>query len=152
MNFRLVRALPLFLAGMASLTAHATEAAHVQARDAWIRVLPGDLPAGGYVVLENISDQPINVRAVQSARYGSAMLHESSNAGGVSRMSMVDSLAIPAHAKVALSPGGYHLMLMSPTAPVKVGDKIKVSFTFDDGSTLDADFTAQPANAAGAGG
>jgi copper(I)-binding protein len=40
-------------------------------------------------------------------------------------------------------------MLMKAAAPVKIGDKIKVTLSFGDGSTLDADFMARPANATG---
>jgi copper(I)-binding protein len=142
--------LPLLVAGLL-LTAgvHASEAEHIRASGAWIRVLPGDLPAGAYVVLENTGDQAASLRGAHSASYGEAMLHQSSGAGGVNRMAMVDELAIPAHGKAELSPGGYHLMLMKAAAPVKIGDKVKVTLSFGDGSTLDADFIARPANATG---
>lgn len=151
MNFRVTHTLPLLAAGLlAAVAAHATEAEHIRASQAWIRVLPGDLPAGAYVTLENTGDQPAILRGARSARYGSAMLHKSSAEGGVSRMAMVDELPVPAHGKAELSPGGYHLMLMQATAPVNVGDKVKVTLTFSDGSTLDADFIARPANAASA--
>ena len=145
--------LPLLLAGLLLTTgAGATEAEHIRASSAWIRVLPGDLPAGAYVVLENTGDQAASLRGAHSSRYGEAMLHQSSGEGGVNRMAMVDELAIPAHGKAELSPGGYHLMLMKAAAPVTIGDKIKVTLTFGDGSTLDADFVARPANATGANG
>jgi len=151
MTPRIICALPLFALGLMFATAgHATEAEHIRASQAWIRVLPGDLPAGGYVTLENTGDQPASLHDAHSPSYGSTMLHQSSGEGGVSRMSMVDSLAIPAHGKAELSPGGYHLMLMKATAPVKPGDKVKVILTFGDGSTLDADFIARPANATSA--
>ena len=143
--------LPLLVAGLMLTTgAHATEAQHVRASGAWIRVLPGDLPAGAYVTLENTGDQAASLRGAHSPNYADAMLHQSSSAGGVSRMSMVNELAIPAHGKVELAPGGYHLMLMKAAAPVKIGDKVKLTLSFGDGSTLDADFVARPANATSA--
>lgn len=151
MSLRFTRTLPLLVAGLLlAAGVHATEAQHVRASGAWIRVLPGDLPAGAYVTLENTGDQAASLRSARSASYASAMLHQSSSEGGVSRMSMVDDLAIPAHGKVELSPGGYHLMLMKAASPVKVGDKVKVTLTFGDGSTLDTDFVARPANASSA--
>lgn len=150
MSRRLTSALPFLLASLAFATiTHATEAAHLRASAAWIRVLPGDLPAGGYVMLENTGDQNATLRDARSARYASVMLHKSSSDGGVSRMAMVDDMPIPAHGKVELSPGGYHLMLMKPAAPVKVGDKVTLTLTFGDGSTLDTEFVARPANATG---
>ncbi|WP_426689528.1 copper chaperone PCu(A)C [Rhodanobacter ginsengiterrae] len=131
--------------------AHAADADHIRASHAWIRVLPGALPAGAYVTLENDSATPIALRGASSTIYAEVMLHLSSTAGGVSRMSMVDSLQIPARGKAALAPAGYHLMLMQPNAPVKPGDTVKLSLRFADGSTLVTDFIARPANALDAG-
>jgi periplasmic copper chaperone A len=131
--------------------AHATAAEHVRASHAWIRVLPGDLPAGGYVTLQNDSDQPAALSGASSTRYADVMLHHSSTAGGMSRMTMVDTMTVPAHGKAVLAPAGYHLMLMQPGAPVKPGDTVQLTLTFADGSTLATDFIARPANAMDAG-
>ena len=144
--------LPLLLAGMLLAGgAYATEAEHIRVGQPWIRVLPGDLPAGAYVTLENTSDQPASLRGASSTAYASVMLHKSSTEGGMGRMTSVDSLAIPAHGKAELSPGGYHLMLMKAAAAVKPGDKVKLTLSFGDGSKLDTDFLARPANATDVG-
>jgi copper(I)-binding protein len=129
----------------------ATEAEHVHASHAWLRVLPGDLPAGAYVTLENSGDQPAALSGASSAAYADVMLHKSSSDGGMSRMAMVDSLTVPAHGKAVLAPAGYHLMLTTAVHPVKPGDTVRLSLKFADGSTLPADFTARPANAVDAG-
>ena len=151
MSLRFTRALPLLAACLClPFAAQASEAEHVRASQAWIRVLPGDLPAGAYVTLQNDGNEAATLHAARSDVYASAMLHKSSEDGGTSRMAMVDNLSIPAHGAVQLSPGGYHLMLMKASHPVKPGDKVKVTLTFSDGSTLDADFLARPANATGA--
>ena len=142
-------ALPLLLAGLlCGGLAHAA-APHVTASHAWIRVLPGALPAGAYVVLRNDGDQPVSLTGASSPAYGEAMLHESSRAGGTSRMTMVAALAIPAHGTQALAPGGYHLMLMDAKHPVQSGDTVRITLRFGDGSTLPVDFIARPANALG---
>jgi copper(I)-binding protein len=145
---RATRALPLLLAGLLLAGgAHAGEAEHIRASQAWLRVLPGDLPAGAYVTLENTGDQPASLRGASSASYASVMLHKSSTEGGMGRMSPVDDLVIPAHGKAQLSPGAYHLMLMKAAAPVKPGDKVELTLVFGDGSKLAVDFLARPANA-----
>lgn len=130
---------------------HATDADHVRASHAWLRVLPGTLPAGAYVTLENDGDRPVALNGANSTVYAEVMLHQSSRAGGVSRMSMVDTLSIPAHGKAELAPAGYHLMLMQPKTPVKPGDTVTLTLQFGDGSTLATDFIARPANALDAG-
>jgi len=144
--------LPLLLAGLL-LTggARATDADHIRASHAWIRVLPGALPAGAYVTLENDGDRPVALRGASSSVYAEVMLHRSSREGGVSRMAMVDALSVPAHGKAELAPAGYHLMLMRAKVPVKPGDTVTLKLQFGDGSTLATDFIARPANAMDAG-
>jgi copper(I)-binding protein len=149
---RFTSGLPLLLAGMLLVGgAHATEAEHIRVSQPWIRILPGDLPAGAYVTLENTGEQPASLRGANSTTYASVMLHKSSTEGGMGRMSAVDSLTIPAHGKAELSPGGYHLMLMKASTAVKPGDKVKLTLSFGDGSSLDAEFLARPANATDVG-
>ena len=144
--------LSLLLAGLLLAGgAHAAAADHVRASHAWIRVLPGDLPAGAYVTLENDGDQPVALSGASSTAYAEVMLHRSSTEGGVSRMAMVDSMEVPAHGKAELAPAGYHLMLMRPGAPVKAGDTVTLTLQFTDGSTLPTDFVARPANAVDSG-
>ncbi|OOG48013.1 copper chaperone PCu(A)C [Rhodanobacter sp. C01] len=140
--------LPLLLAGLL-LTggAHASVAEHVHASHAWIRVLPGNLPAGAYVTLSNDGDKAIALSGANSTTYSEVMLHQSSSEGGMSRMAMVDSLSVPAHGSAVLAPAGYHLMLTKPMRPVKPGDSVRLILRFTDGSTLATDFLARPANA-----
>ena len=144
--------LSILLAGLLlACGAHASAAEHVHASHAWIRVLPGDLPAGAYVTLQNDGDQPVALSGASSTVYADVMLHQSSTTGGMSRMTMVDALSVPAHGKAMLAPAGYHLMLMQANAPVKPGDTVRLTLRFTDGSTLVTDFIARPANAMDAG-
>ncbi|MFC5579711.1 copper chaperone PCu(A)C [Rhodanobacter terrae] len=144
--------LSILLAGFLLTGAvHAGASDHVHASHAWIRVLPGGLPAGAYVTLRNDGDQAVSLSGARSTVYADAMLHRSSTAGGVSRMTMVDALNIPAHGEARLAPAGYHLMLMQANAPVKPGDTVRLTLDFTDGSTLATDFIARPANAMDAG-
>jgi len=130
---------------------HATEAEHIRASHAWLRLLPGDLPAGAYVTLKNSGDQPVALKGASSDAYADVMLHQSSSDGGMSRMAMVDSVTVPAHGTATLAPAGYHLMLTKSTHPVKPGDTVRMNLKFADGSTLATDFVARPANAMDAG-
>ncbi|RUL66463.1 copper chaperone PCu(A)C [Dyella dinghuensis] len=129
-------------------SAYAKQANHVTAEHAWIRLLPGDLPAAGYVTLQNNDAKAATIAAVQTNAYTSAMIHQSTqDADGMSHMAMVDHLAIPAHAAVSLSPSGYHLMLEHASHPVKPGDSVNVTLRFADGSELPVSFLVRPANA-----
>jgi copper(I)-binding protein len=147
-----IRSIALALAGLClSSAAMANQASHIHASGAWIRVLPGALPAGAYLQLQNDGAQPAQLTGASSARYAHVMLHRSTVSGGTSKMSAVDTLEIPARGQAALTPGAYHLMLMQPVTPVRPGDTVTLQLTFADGSTLDTRFTARPANALDAG-
>ena len=129
----------------------ATSAESIRVTHAWLRILPGALPAAGYAMLHNASNQPIKLIGAQSHLYADVMLHLSSVAGGTSRMAMVAALQIPAQASAQLAPGGYHLMLTRPVHPVAPGDPVQITLKFADGSTLNTTFLARPANAMDAG-
>ncbi|HEY9511754.1 MAG TPA: copper chaperone PCu(A)C [Rhodanobacter sp.] len=130
---------------------YATSANDVRVSHAWLRILPGDLPAGGYATLQNTGTQPAALTGAHSTTYADVMLHLSSVAGGTSRMRMAEAMSIPAQGTAKLAPGGYHLMLTRPVHPVIPGDHVLLTLTFADGSTLNTTFIARPANAADAG-
>lgn len=138
--------LGLLLAGSVAATSVAPA---VTASGAWIRLLPGDLPAAGYVTLHNATDESRRLVSVTTDTYAHAMLHQSLRDGGSQRMRPVDGLDIPAHGEAALSPGGYHLMLMHAAAPLKIGQRVVMILHFDDGSELAVGFEVRPANASG---
>lgn len=137
----------LLLASLPCAAVHASQAQHVHASHAWIRVLPGNLPAGAYVTLQNDSFHPVALNSASSAAYKEIMLHQSTSEGGMSHMSMVETLSIPGRGQTVLAPSGYHLMLMQPLKSVQPGDTVKLTLKFSDGSTLDENFIARPANA-----
>lgn len=142
-------ALCLLVACALSGTARATTVPPVKVRHAWIRVLPGSLPNAGYATLVNDGATNLELVKADSPAYGKVMLHQSSESGGISRMRDVDHLTIPAHGAVRLAPGGYHLMLMHPVHPVKIGTRVRIILHFASGAILDTRFLARPANASG---
>lgn len=147
----MTRASLLALYLMSALTvgsAQAAQANHITATHAWIRLLPGDLPAAGYVTLQNNDTTTATIASVHTTAYASAMIHQSTQeADGMSHMTMVDHLAIPAHGAVSLSPNGYHLMLEHASHPLKAGDSVNIALSFADGSQLPVSFLVRPANA-----
>jgi len=118
----------------------------VSAQAPWFRYLLPNIPAGGYVVLNNTSDTPATLTGASSPACGTLMLHESMVMGGTSMMMAVQSAPVPAHGRLVMAEGGYHLMCMSPT--MTVGAKVPVTLTFADGAALS--FTAPVYGATGA--
>ena len=122
----------------------------IKVEHGWVRWLPANLPAAGYAVIRNDSNQPVKLIAADSSDYRTAMLHRSVQQNGKDTMQMVSALSIPAHGEVKLAPGGYHLMLMNPKHPIKPGDTVHVTLHFAGGETVQDAWPVRPANSSGA--
>ena len=118
--------------------------APVSASDGWIRWLPGNAPMAAYMLLKNQGDDSVTLMSASSPRFEQVMLHESVDQGGMSQMKMVETLSLPPHHVVAIAPGGYHLMLMTPRAPVAVGDQIMLTLTFSNAQVLTVTLPVSP--------
>jgi copper(I)-binding protein len=143
---------PLLFAISAGALAVAPAPAALQVQHPWIRWLPADLPAGGYVAIVNHGVAPERLVGATSPDYAAVMLHRSQEVNGADVMTAVSGLDIPAHGKVKLAPGGYHLMLMHAKRPIKPGERVPVVLRFAGGETLQVEFPVLPANASGPSG
>ena len=56
---------------------------------------------------------------------------------------LAGGLPIEAGKTVSLAPGGYHLMLMQLKAPLKKGDKVPVTLTFEKAGKVDVTLDVQ---------
>jgi copper(I)-binding protein len=120
-------------------------AAPLDITGAWFRALPGKLPAGGYFIAQNNTRRDIAITDARSEACGMLMMHQSSNKGGMSGMDMVDKVSVPAGAKIAFAPGGYHLMCESPTPKMKIGARVPVLLSLSDGTAVAVAFTVKGA-------
>ncbi|MEO8803750.1 MAG: copper chaperone PCu(A)C [Rudaea sp.] len=136
----------LFAALLLCASAQAV-AASLQIQHAWIRWLPGDLPAAGYAIVANTSNKPARLLGADSPDYGGVMLHQSFKQDGTERMQMVVGIDIPAHGRITLAPGGYHLMLMHAKHPIAPGDRVHLNLHFSGDQTVGVDVAVRPANA-----
>ena len=119
----------------------------LEAHDGWARLLPGELPAAGYLTLFNPSDEECVVTGANSSRYKLVQIHESyTRPDGVSGMRPIKALHVPAHGRIQLKPGSFHMMLMQPTGPVKLGDIVEVDLTLADGSHIPVTLAVKPAD------
>lgn len=138
------------LALVAAAYAANTDTVRVHASDAWVRWLPNNLPAAGYVTLTNSGDKAVDLdlEHVTSPDYGSVMLHRTVSNGSTSQMEMVEKATVPAHGMLKIAPGGYHFMLEDAKRKIAPGDTVHLRMKFSDGTTLDAPFAVKsPAQA-----
>lgn len=131
--------------GLAGLLLSATaHAADVTVTDAWIRALPGHLPAAGYFVLRNTGSRELYLTGASSPVCGMLLLHKSSSDNGMANMMDMDSVAIPVGGSVKFAPGGLHLMCMDPK-PLKRGSLAAVTLQFSTGKAVTATFVVRNA-------
>ena len=114
--------------------------------DAWIRALPAGLPDSGYFTMKNPAAKAVTLTGASSSACGMLSLHKSQTMSGMSSMSDVESIDVPAGATVKFAPGGYHLMCMSPAATIKPGGKVTVVLEIADGTKMPVEFTVRGAN------
>jgi copper(I)-binding protein len=93
-------------------------------------MIPGR-PTAGYLTVHNDGDVDDAIVGVTSPAAGVVELHETTTAAdGTMGMGPVLEIPIPAHGEAVLEPGGYHLMIPEPTAPLASGDTVEVTLTF----------------------
>lgn len=132
------------LAPAAQAAGAALSAQNLSAQNAWVRWLPNDLPAAGYVTLRNDGEQSVDLVDISSNDYAMVMLHQTVSNGSTQQMVMVHQATVPAHGTLAIAPGGYHLMLEHAKHKVAPGDTVHMKLKFSDGTTLDTAFAVKP--------
>jgi copper(I)-binding protein len=106
-------------------------AAQVAVADPWVRgTVAGQKATGAFMQLKSASDAALVGATSPVAKI--VEIHEMKMEGGVMKMSAVDRLPLPAGKAVDLKPGGYHVMLMDLTQPLKEGESVPVTLTIED--------------------
>ncbi len=88
-----------------------------------------------YMDLHNHGHETKALIGASAEGYAMAHLHLSEEKDGIATMTAIDQIDIAPHQSVQLAPGGLHIMLMRPAAPVNEGDKVAITLEFSDGST-----------------
>ncbi|WP_293802341.1 copper chaperone PCu(A)C [uncultured Bosea sp.] len=140
LSYSLAAAALLLSAGFA--TAHEFKAGPLKIGHPWSRATPaGAKVGGGYLSIENTgstADRLISVSVPFAAR---AEVHEMAVKDGVMTMRPLDQgVEVPAGAKVEFKPGGYHIMFMDLKQPLKQGEMMKGTLTFEKAGTVDVEF------------
>lgn len=137
---KLLRAWILLLCVAVALPACARECAPA-VREGWIRLAPTKaVMLAGFGRIENGCARPVTIIGVSSPAFANASLHETRLVDGISRMRALPELRIAPDSTATLKPGGMHLMLMEPHAPLQAGSRVVVEFALEDGAVLRGEF------------
>jgi copper(I)-binding protein len=138
-------AFALALAGFVPAAAHGYVLGALKIGHPWTRPTPNGAPtAAGYLTVTNSGAQADRLLGGSSPLVNRIEVHQMSMDGAVMRMrELKDGLALPPGATVRLEPGGYHLMLVGPKAPFKVGDHIPATLKFARAGAIKVEFHVQ---------
>lgn len=115
-------------------------------RDAWVRLPPGNMPMmAGFGRIENRCGMPATVVRASSPSFASVELHETKLVDGVNRMRPVPELRLAPNGSAVLKPGGLHLMLMKPSAPLNPGSRVVLQFELAGGGKVLGEFEVRKA-------
>ena len=127
----LSRRLPLLCAAALAALLPLPAGAQVAVADAWIRgTVPGQKATGAFMQLTSLTDMALVGVASPAAKV--VEIHQMKQEGGMMKMNAVDRVALPANKTVELKPGGYHIMMMDLTQPLRDGESIPLTLTFED--------------------
>ena len=130
--------------GAAAKSPAPAKACAAQVRDGWVRLPPMQMMAG-FGRIENRCATPAVIVGVKSAAFADVSLHETRIVDGISKMRALPELRIAPDGAAVLKPGGMHLMLMQPHAPLKEGSRVAIEFELKDGGSLLGEFEVRKA-------
>jgi periplasmic copper chaperone A len=112
----------------------------VQVQAAWSRPAAAGGTGAGFMTLSNPTRKADALVAVESPLARTVEIHRSAVGGAMASMQKLPRIEVPAGGTVTLGPGGYHLMFLGLTRPLKVGDVLPATLTFASGAKLKATF------------
>ncbi|MDP3441202.1 MAG: copper chaperone PCu(A)C [Azonexus sp.] len=130
----------LALGLMFSAGVMAAAADQVSVEKPYVRLAPPNAPAtGAFMVIKNNGEKDIKVMKADNPVSRVTELHTHLNEGGVMKMRPVSAIDVKAKGEAILQPGGLHVMMIDIKAPMKEGDVVPITLTFDDGSSKQID-------------
>lgn len=111
--------------------------------------LPQAKVAGGYLTIENRGTAPDRLLGGSTEGARTVQVHQMQMVGDMMKMSQVEGgLEIPAGGSVTLDPGGYHLMLMDLTQPLKADECLALTLKFEKAGEVPVTLAIGAPNAA----
>ena len=113
-------------------------AQNVDIKDAWVRTsVQGQKATGAFMKIT--AKEGSTLVGVASPVAGVAEVHEMKMDGDVMRMrALPNGLALPAGKTVALTPGGYHVMLMDLKATLPKDSTVPLTLVFKDAKGVES--------------
>lgn len=146
--FSSLTTISLLLAGTATF-AHDYKAGPLTIAHPWTRATPsGAKVGGGYLSIENTGATADRLVSVSAPFAGRSEMHEMATTNGVMTMRPLDQgVELPAGGKVEFKPGGFHIMFMELKQPLKQGETLKGTLTFEKAGAVEVEFKVESVGA-----
>lgn len=110
---------------------------------------PGARVGGAFFTIENRGPSADKLMRATSPAAASAEIHSMAMDGNVMRMHAVGALEVPAKSTVTLRPGGLHVMLFDLKQPLKPGDVVPLTLTFEKAGPVDVEVQVESMTSTG---
>ncbi|HUO53565.1 MAG TPA: copper chaperone PCu(A)C [Rhodoblastus sp.] len=121
------------------------QSASIKIEQPWARATPAGATTGAvYLTIENKSAAEDRLTSAASDLAATTQIHEMKVVDGIMKMREISSgLPVPAGGSVALKPGGYHVMLIDLKKPLKAGEKVALTLTFEKAGKVEVQAPVQ---------
>lgn len=121
-----------------SLAACSPAAAAPTVSGAWVRATAAaGQPTAAYMTIANAGGGPDALLSASTPAASSVEIHQTStDASGMTGMTPVRVVDIPAGGSVTLRPGGTHLMITGLAEPLTAGGTLELRLVFEHGGTV----------------
>jgi copper(I)-binding protein len=139
--FKHISLIGLFYIGACQLALAAESVADaIMVDDPYVRAVPPGQPnSASFMVLHNMSKKGSALTGASSSVAEVVELHTHTLEEGMMRMRKVEKIDLPAGEVVKLQPGGLHVMLIGLKQKLVPDEKVSLTLTFEDGSSLRVD-------------
>lgn len=129
---RSLAAFALFAVTTLAASAHEFKAGDLLIGHPWSRATPGGAKiGGGYMTITNNGSAPDKLLSATTTAADHVEIHEMAMSNHIMTMRKVDGVSVAPGKTVSFAPGGYHLMLVGLKNPLKEGDRVKATLTFE---------------------
>lgn len=114
----------------------------LEVSNAWARPsLSSNNNSAVYMTINNPTNKQITILGASAAAVANNVeLHKSFvDEKGVSKMTSIDKIVVPAKSSISLAPGGIHIMLFELKRKLNVGDSFKVALAIENMDAITVD-------------
>jgi len=134
---KIIKLLSILVAAVLATSACGGSSGELTIQDAWVRPARAGENGAAYFVITNGTTADDTLLSITSEIASATEVHMSmGDDNGVMSMQMQKSIPVPARSQVEFKPGGLHVMFVSLTRILQVGDTIIITLNFENAGAI----------------